>query len=98
MPTITAENRDAWHALITDVAKHRPVVGTTVTITTGKYKGQTGRVTWHGVDQYASTQFLDSALLMLQQMHGREGYRIRVQPETGAAFFTKAQYANVLTA
>ena len=95
MPTITAENRDAWQALVTSEAAQRPIKGTTVRITTGKFEGQTGTVTWHGVDAYYSWRYFDSAMKVLAQARGREGYRIRVQPETGDAFFTKAEYALV---
>jgi hypothetical protein len=98
MAIFTADTRDAWQALANQVAPQRPIRGTHVRITRGTYMGTEGTVTWHGVDTYASTRYFDSAMLALRQMHGREGYRIRVQPAQGEAFFCKAEYAEVLAA
>ena len=95
MAVFTTETKQAWQAVIDDTSNNRPSVGRQVTITKGKNKGASGRVTWHGVDAYASTQYKTEAMLAMQQVIGREGYRIRVQPVQGAAFFCKATCAEV---
>jgi hypothetical protein len=67
-----------------------------VRIEAGKHEGIVGLVTWHGPDQYASSRYQSEAQLLLRDLKGREGFRIRVQPDKGQAFFTRAEYAIVL--
>jgi hypothetical protein len=94
---INSDNRSAWQDLADHLAPNRPDKGRRVRIERGKYQGKIGLVTWHGPDKFANTRYKSEAQLHLRDMAGREGFRIRVQPdEGGQAFFTNAEYATVL--
>jgi hypothetical protein len=100
MPTFTAENRDAWNALFASVADQRPSVGKLVRVVDGrKHKGEEGRVVWHGEDRYYMAQhrrFMSDAQSALNEARGRNGWRVRIQPEEGESFFVNAAYVEVI--
>jgi hypothetical protein len=101
MPTFTAENRDAWNALFASVGAECPSVGKRVRIVQGrKHRGLTGRVTWHGEDRYymaAHRRFWSDAQAALNEARGRQGWRVRIQPDAGDAVYVNAAYVEVLS-
>jgi hypothetical protein len=98
MAIFTNDNRNAWQALADDLAGQRPSVGKTVKVTSGKSSGIVGKVTWHGRDKFAKDYYATDAQLTLREFEGRRGYRIRVQPEAGDAFFVDADKVEVIPA
>lgn len=58
-----------------------------------KTRGLSGVVTWHGVDQFAAPRYCskwDMAGDGARIARGTSGFRVRVQPDEGAAFFVSA--------
>lgn len=95
--TINSENRGAWQSLANTVSASRPSVGRSVTVTRGKHKGATGTVTWHGRDRYSDAfRYGSDSSHALREMAGQYGYRVRVQPQEGEAFYCRADYVEVI--
>jgi hypothetical protein len=93
---------NAWDAL-REIAKdptlnaRRPNVGTTVRVIEGKRMGETGTVTWHGIDKFNRTAWRCADMqAQLRDLRGQWGYRVRVQPEAGESFFIGAEKVCVL--
>lgn len=98
MATITSDNRAAWQALADSLAPQFPSSGKRVKVNKGKKNlGVTGVVTWHGRDRYYSTRYKSEAQLHLMDMRGRDGFRVKIQPDgDGLAFFVSADNVEVL--
>ena len=93
----------AWEALKVVAADpalnaQRPNVGTTVRVIEGKRMGETGTVTWHGIDRFNRTAFryCDDMQAHLRDLRGKWGFRICVQPAEGEKFFIGAEKVCVL--
>lgn len=93
---ITSENRQAWQAIADSCEAKRPSAGKLVRVSSGKHSGETGIVTWHGIDRFADTRFQTDAQLQMRDMMGTFGFRVRVQPESGTAFFVSADKVEVI--
>ncbi len=80
-----------------EIEANRPSVGKTVKVVSGrKHLGAVGVVVWHGIDKYAPPLADSYEQAFLAERVGRLGYRIKVQSETGEAFFVSADYAEVI--
>lgn len=93
--------RSDWETLVKvfeNVALDRPSVGKTVKIVKGrKHLGETGLVTWHGKDRYMNMdRYYTDVQAAMAYAIGKIGYRVRVQPESGEAFFVSADYVEVV--
>lgn len=99
MPVINAENRDAWQKIADEASKNRPFAGRKVRIERGKHKGKVGSVQRHERDPYQpdAWRYGGEGCLALREMQGRYGFRVLVRPPVGDAFWTKAEYAAVLS-
>lgn len=97
MVVITSENRGAWQELSNSLSAQRPSKGKTVQIVRGKHKGKEGIVTWQGIDRFNNGyRYCNEAQAHMRDMAGRYGWKVRVQPYQGEAFFTKAEYTEVV--
>lgn len=92
--------QDQWQSIIDKTEPQRPSKGKVVKVVAGKYKGQVGQVTWHGVNKFARPfDYMTSPQIWLCEARGREGYRVRIAPRDGGApFFVDAERVEVLTA
>ena len=98
MALITSENRDARQQLADDMSAQFPGVGKRVRVTAGrKHLGRVGIVRWHGPDKFANTYYKSDAQLMLRDLRGRDGFRIRVESD-GEFFFIAADKVEVVNA
>jgi hypothetical protein len=93
-------SRSDWESLVVvfeNVAKDRPSVGCTVKVVKGrKHVGETGKVAWHGKDKYLNMdRYQTDVQVALADAIGKIGYRVRIQPEYGEAFFVSAEYVEV---
>jgi hypothetical protein len=86
-----ALSSDGFCDLLRDIAATRPAVGMLAKVTEGKRAGTMGRITWHGVDRFASNRYLDDAQRHLRACMGTWGFRVRIAPEAGEAFFVSAE-------
>ena len=77
----------------------RPSVGRMVRVVKGrKHVGEVGLVTWHGKDKYCDLDRYKSPIqVAMADVVGRTGYRIRISPDDGAAFFVCADYVEVIS-
>ena len=97
MPLFTRENASAWQGLFRELDQDRPSVGRTVKVVRGrKNRGVVGVVVWHGRDQYYDDRYDSSAQRAFNEAQGKFGYRVRISPENGPAFFVKAEYVDVV--
>jgi hypothetical protein len=95
MCVITSENRDAWQAIADRASSNYPAVGKRVRVTKGKNAGKEGQVTWHGRNEYYDNRYTTPAMMMLQDINGREGFRVRVCTAT-EKFFVNAENVEVI--
>lgn len=96
MALITSENRDAWQTLANDLSAQFPSVGKRVRVISGrKHLGKVGIVRWHGPDKFADNRYKSDAQLMLRDLRGRDGFRVRVESD-GEFFFIGADKVEVI--
>lgn len=92
------EHRSAWEDIIARTSIDRPSKGKRVRVTSGrKYKGVEGVVVWHGLDKFSNPhRFYDSAQITMSEIMGRNGYRVKIQPDNGQPFYVSADWVVVL--
>jgi len=89
------DTKEMWQRLADDCAVNRPSKGKHVLVIYGKHAEKEGIVTWHGIDQYASTRYKTGAQLHLRDLMGRSGFRVRI--DTGTEnFFIDADKVDVI--
>jgi hypothetical protein len=96
--TVYSLDRDKLQGLANTFATYRPTVGRLVRVTgTKAHVGKVGRVMWHGPNRFDSSgRWCDTNSAFARECRGREGYRVRIQPEDGGeAFFTSADMTMV---
>lgn len=85
----------AWEALrevAPLIAAARPCVGRVVQVRSGKRRGVIGTVTWHGTDRFTHAfRYGDEMSRHFTDIAGAHGFRVRVQPNEGEAFFVAAE-------
>ena len=83
-------------SLCLDASKDSPRPGKLVHVARGKHRGKSGLVTWHGPDKFYDRHRYGSALSnILSDSIGIHGFRVRIQPDSGKAFFTACENLRV---
>ena len=87
---------DKMGDLFKSASKTSPCKGARVTVARGKHKDKVGTVTWHGVNTFSQAGRYGSDLSnMLREAIGIHGFRVRIQPDEGDAFFTNCENLSV---
>jgi hypothetical protein len=81
--------------VLSEAVSNAPAKGKLVRVAKGKYKGVIGVITWHGKDKYYNDRYRSGLSAMLSNAIGITGYRCRIQPEDGEAFFTACENLDI---
>lgn len=88
MSVFKQEDAAMWTGLFAEVSKEKPAVGRVVRITRGKHTGKIGTVKRHQPSQYGHAfRYGSEASRAMQQVRGRYGFCVLVQPLDGGPTF-----------